>query len=74
MATSTTARAEPRQAALDEFGVHDYELGDLLREHNGKLSLTECPICATDPTRPRYHFRRQESRPAHFADVHGVQR
>ena len=66
MATSTTT-----QAALDEYGVHRYELGDLLRERGGKLSLVECPLCASDPSRPRYHFREQESRPKHFADVHG---
>lgn len=60
------------QATLDaQYGVHDYALGDLLRRGaKGKLHLRECPFCAADPNRLRYHFEEQESRPDHIIDEH----
>lgn len=70
MATSTT------QAALDDprVYVHDFERGDLLIDHgtgrSQKLLLSECPICAADPTRPRHHFGDGDSRPQHFRTRH----
>lgn len=58
--------ATSQQTTLGRFGVHEYELGDLLRQDGSKLHLTECPFCAMNPNRPRYLFERQESRPDHF--------
>ncbi|AFH22469.1 hypothetical protein OSG_eHP27_00085 [environmental Halophage eHP-27] len=67
--------ATSQQATLGEFGVHHYERGDLLRDTGTgratRLMLTECPFCASDPHRPRYHFSEQESRADHIASVHG---
>lgn len=71
---ATETDTNTRQATIDRFGVHEYERGDLLeRRESGrstKLLLTECPICAADPQRPRYHFREHESRPKHFRESH----
>ena len=63
------------QATLDEtarYEVVDYDVGDLLRREGHRVYLRECPICRTDPTRPRYHFGRQENRPRHFREEHGA--
>jgi hypothetical protein len=62
------------QQTFREFGVHHYQLGDCLKDISSssseKLILVECPLCASDPTRPRYHFDDHESRPKHF-EAHG---
>lgn len=59
----------------DDYGTLEFEIGDLIeRRESGrttKLALTECPLCAADPSRPRHHFEEQESRAAHIADAHG---
>jgi len=61
------------QATLDdrETFVRPYQLGDCLtdrstRTDSEKLILDECPLCRTDPTRPRYFFDEHENRPQHF--------
>lgn len=59
MATSTTASA-PGQF-LEDFG----------HGRCVKLRLRECPICATDPNRPRHVFAENESRCDHFLTHHG---
>jgi hypothetical protein len=68
MATSTQARLG------GEYAVRDYDLGELIDDRGDgrtqKLVLTECPICATDPTRPRHHFARSAQRADHFAREH----
>ena len=70
MATSTTRDRQTRLS--DTYGVHAYELGDLLREGpSGKLALTECPLCASDPSRPRHEFAEQANRAGHFEREHG---
>lgn len=72
------ATSEPRttQDRIHEFGVHDFELGDLLIDGavggGEKLKLTECPICCSDPRRPRYHFDEYENRPQHFVTEHNA--
>lgn len=61
------------QATLSEgrYGTHEYDRGDLLRHAGkGKVYLRECPFCASDPARPRYHFKAQESRPEHIRGEH----
>jgi hypothetical protein len=70
MATSTT---RDRQTRLShDCGVLDYEIGDLIRVGpSGKKSLTECPLCASDPSRERHEFKDQANRADHFADSHG---
>lgn len=70
MATSTTRDRQTRLS--DTYGVHEYALGDLIREGpSGKLALTECPLCASDPSRPRHKFAEQDSRATHFEREHG---
>lgn len=71
MATSKPQTADEQTRLVDDFGVHTFELGDLIREGpTGKLSLRECPLCAADPERPRHHFRVQESRAFHIYGEH----
>jgi hypothetical protein len=67
MSTTQQAKLHP---------VVPYELGDCLRDTSArgdstKLILSECPLCRTDPTRPRYWFGEHESRPKHIHEVHG---
>lgn len=75
MATSNPKPTTRQQRLGGNYEVLDYDLGDLLVDtatgsNSQKLSLVECPMCATDPQRPRYHFREQESRAAHIAAEH----
>jgi hypothetical protein len=69
------ATSETQQARLGgDYEVLEYELGDLLEEHwSGrcrKVTLSECPLCATDPTRPRHQFGRHAKRADHFRTEH----
>lgn len=71
-----TSESTPGQTTLPlHYGVHEYELGDCLVDKGAgrsrKLILRECPICASDPRRPRYHFGEHESRPEHIRAAHG---
>lgn len=68
MATSTQTRLD------GEYHVRDYALGDLLDDRaagrSQKLVLTECPLCTTDPTRPRHYFGADADRAGHFERAH----
>lgn len=41
-------------------------LGHFIIERSKKLILTECPICALDPSRERHVFEPYANRQAHF--------
>lgn len=70
MATSTTRDRQTRLS--DDCEVLEFELGDLIRTGpSGKKSLRECPLCASDPSRPRHEFATQANRADHFARRHG---
>jgi hypothetical protein len=62
------------QTRLGQYGRYEYELGDLLEDMGSgravKLSLTECPLCAVDPSRPRHSFRRHASTAHHIRIEH----
>jgi len=62
------------QTRLGQYGRYEYELGDLLEDTGTgravKLSLTECPLCAVDPFRPRYRFDRHASIAHHVHAEH----
>lgn len=44
---------------------HFYEL-----DSNGRVRLSECPICALDPDSDPYVFSHKEGREAHFSNDH----
>jgi hypothetical protein len=71
-----TRQTHAEQSKLGTHSVHDFGRGDLLEDtSNGsspKYILSECPICASDPNKPRYFFDEQESRPNHFAKKHTI--
>jgi hypothetical protein len=72
MATNT-------QPAVVETELSDFapkfEPGDFLENfghgRSHKIRLTDCPLCATDPSRPWYTFGDGECRAEHFAREHG---
>jgi len=62
------------QTQLGQYGRYDYERGDLLQDTGTgrgiKLSLTECPLCAIDPSRPRHEFGRHADVAHHLHTMH----
>jgi hypothetical protein len=62
------------QTRLGQYGRYEYEIGDLLENTASgravKLSLTECPLCASDPSRSRHHFGRHASIAHHIRTEH----
>jgi hypothetical protein len=62
------------QTRLGQYGRYEYGQGDLLRDTGTgravKLSLTECPLCAVDPSRPRHSFERHASTAHHMRTEH----
>jgi len=65
------------QTRLDQYGRDEYEQGDLLTDTGTgravKLSLTECPLCAVNPSRPRHHFGRHASVAHHIRTEHSAE-
>jgi len=62
------------QTRLGQYGRYEYEQGDLLEDTGAgravKLTLTECPLCAVDPSRPRHPFGRHASIAHHIRTEH----
>jgi len=67
--------ATSKQTVLEQFGRYEYQLGDLIEQQGtgrtDRLRLTECPLCAADPNRPRHRFGETEKPAVHIATVHG---
>jgi hypothetical protein len=62
------------QTRLGQYGRYEYGRGDLLKDTGTgravKLTLTECPLCAVDPSRPQHHFGRHASVAHHIRTKH----
>ena len=62
------------QTRFGQYGTLDYDRGDLLEDTGTgravKLTLTECPLCAVDPTRVRHRFGWQASVAHHVWSEH----
>jgi hypothetical protein len=62
------------QTRLGQYGRYEYERGELLEDIGTgravKLTLTECPLCAVDPSQPRHHFGRHAAVTHHIRTEH----